>query len=862
MVAVVAFWAAAAGPVALQLPMKVVWRHEGRLVVPIGDEPQRVRVEAPAVKWGPGQRVLLRFRARLLTQQFAGWNEFLAVAINGRALGPRTCDGRWRLVNRRPIWRANWRGVRWMGIWRRVSGYECMTLWFSHTWEDMSERVLSGREELYWYVLDITDAVRSDGPNVIEFVNAALRSYWPGRQPPEGMVVEQVALGVISEEELEGVALGRRRCPELAGMELEEGPVRIVVAPSGAVQVRLGGDRWTLEAKFRVLSASYELAADGAKGWLPAVRRQGERILVEAWGDTLRLRRIVWVSGGKVMVADRLINPSGQDRAVLTYYTLTAPESPRAVRLAGVEQFVLAEGRGLFNPTAHLNCARSGMGVVLFDDFMRRHWAGVAAENFLEISNEHFALPAGGHYTFRIGLYPALAGAVRPAMGAEQERHGYWAFLNRIRREIGVNFRVEGPFEFVSAKTDYLRKARALRLLLERKPIRLIAVSPWFRYYTGALYGREEYARIVRPALELVRKTAPGVKCLALVETNLRSVRREWFRGTLPEDWGYGHYERGKPWGKYGIAPPEAAIRLIEASPWADSMLRDEKGRPLLDTWYVLPPYKYVNLMVYPRDNNYRLRELMDYFRFLLDELGFDGIYIDQFAMGFGRHSRDDGRWDGHSVDVDLESGRIVAKWAAVPIVSASARARLVRDVLRRGKVMVANGPAASWKLQRLPIWRFMETQGYNITGTDVPDQPALARGQLGSPVGLGYQWGRVYKRPNQARLFMRSVVAHLRYGLTYYYYATSLKVGEALKLVGEMFPITPVQLGPGYIVGRERIVTCVSGAFKVAWKRRPKVEVWDEGGRHVGKAEVVGRPGAWLVRVRIKDLKQVAVVK
>jgi hypothetical protein len=49
------------------------------------------------------------------------------------------------------------------------------------------------------------------------------------------------------------------------------------------------------------------------------------------------------------------------------------------------------------------------------------------------------------------------------------------------------------------------------------------------------------------------------------------------------------------------------------------------------------------------------------------------------------------------------------------------------------------------------------------------------------------------------------------------------------------MFPFTPIELHSGWLVGRERILTCVSGEF--GWRgEKPDVEVfvYDGLGRHV----------------------------
>ncbi len=860
-------WASARAPIAQQIPMRVVWRADAPVRVPIGEDVTTTAVKLPPLPHRPHERVLLRFRARLLSTGFAGWNEYLAVVVNGRQAGPRTDDGRWRLVNRPPLWLADYRGRRWMSIWQRRNGYPCLNLWFSHTWNELDERVIQPREELYWYVLDVTDLVRADAENIVEFVNTALARYFGGLEKVRGhdMVVDSLEAGVVALAELEKVsAVRRERRRPCKGLEVEGPGWAATVCRGGGVQVKVGGEYFFIETAHRVLGRQLVLrCGDRPEGWRVEARVEAGRVKLTARTDRLELRRKVFPAAHRLIVEDRLVNRSDEDLGLVVEQKVIASGDLRQVRLFGRDAIAMPSPCGALNCTVHGRTKRAGLGVLVMDDFFRAHMSALTQANWISLRDEHFGLAAGDGYRFRLALYPADARAKRPPTPAPEDPAGYWAFVNQVRRDIGVNFTVDGPFEFFDSRRDMAKDPKKLREYLKRKPVKIFAISPWLEYYNGPRYSREQYKALMQQAMATIKKVRPDAICLAMLETNLVSVPVSWFKGTLPKDWGYGHYEKGKKWGKYGIAPPPEACRLIDQSPWADSMLRDEKGRPLLDTWYILPPYGFVDLMVYPRPGNYRERHMLDQIRFVLDDVGLDGTYIDQFTMSRGTHGYDRGRWDGHTVDIDPETGRITRRYAYVPVISAPSRRRIVLSILRRGKTVVTNGPPASWKLQNLPIFRFMETQGYNVEGGGVPDQPVLSTGQLASPIGLGHQWHWA-SSPQAGRCFIRTVIAHLRYGLTYYYYATRIPqgVGE-FGAVTHMFPITPVQLGEGFIVGRERVVTCVSKPFRLAWARRPKVLFFDENSRQrKGQAQISGKPGDWTVLPRLADFREVAVVE
>ena len=859
--------AALRAPVADQIPLRVVWRADQPVRVPIGEDITRATLTLPPLPHQPNERVLMRFRARLVSKTFGGWNEYLAVVVNGKPAGPRTADGRPRLVNRAPMWFADWRGRHWMSMWRRRGGLPCMNLWFSHTWDDIDPRVLEPRDELYWYVLDITDLVRPDGPNVIEFVDTAIARYFGGLEKVRGhdMLIDPLEVGVVSLAELEKVSPVRqeKRQP-CSGPSVAGAGWRAVACPGGGIQIDVAGQHFFIETSHRVLGRELKLTcAQRPERWQVSVKAEGGKLRITAQADRLELQRAAFPAAHRLIIEDRLINRSDEDLGVIVEHKLIASAGLRKVKLTGRDEVAVARPWGALNCTVHGRTDRAGLGALVLDDFFRAHMSCLALGNWINLRDEHFALPAREIYRFKLALYPADAKSKRPPTAAPEDPAGYWAFLNQVRRDIGVNFTIDGPFDFFNSRGELAKDPEKLRAYLKRKPIKIFAITPWFEYYNGPRYSRDEYKALLQQAMATIKKVKPDAICIAMMETNLVSVPLSWFKGTLPDDWGYGHYEKGKKWGKYGIAPPPEACRLIDQSPWGDSMLRDDKGRPLLDTWYILPPYGFVDLMVYPRPGNYRERHWLDQIRFVLDDIGLDGAYIDQFTMSRGTHAYDYGRWDGHTVDIDPETGRITKRYAYVATISAASRRRVVLSILRRGKTVVTNGPPASWKLQSLPIFRFMETQGYNVEGEGIPDQPVLSTGQLGSPIGLGHQW-RWANSPQAGRCFIRTVIAHLRYGLTYYYYATKIPEGAGdYGAVTHMFPITPVQLGEGFIVGRERVVTCASKPFRLAWARRPKVLFFDENSRpRDGRAQISGKPGDWTIVPQLADFREVAVIE
>lgn len=135
--------------------------------------------------------------------------------------------------------------------------------------------------------------------------------------------------------------------------------------------------------------------------------------------------------------------------------------------------------------------------------------------------------------------------------------------------------------------------------------------------------------------------------------------------------------------------------------------------------------------------------------------------------------------------------------------------------------------------------------------------------------MALGYRPERlgVEGTRNYARTIMKSVVAYLRHGVLYYHYMTEIPEtgpgsGEYAP-INHMFPITPVALHEGWIEGKERTITAISGNYRRMSSARPRVHRYDLTGRERPATFLSSRAGrGWQVEVKIKDWEEIVVIE
>lgn len=268
-------------PYAAHVPWTLLWQAEEPVEIPVGETVQAVTLTPPPLPILPHRRgtegistgpiLGLRFRARLHTERPAGWNNYLGLKVNGLPLGTFTSQRRPRLLNRRGYFVAQWHGETKHSFWVDRAGLPCLQVFFGPNWDTLEERLLSEREEGYWYLLEVSDVFRTEGPNTLELVNTAIASYWQGNPPPGlRLVVDALALGAIPQEaveELRGQQLQRRR--KLPGEQLTNERCTVTVVGGG-------GDLFRRIRLFRARRRGIKveqtaLPADGFRGTPPSL---------------------------------------------------------------------------------------------------------------------------------------------------------------------------------------------------------------------------------------------------------------------------------------------------------------------------------------------------------------------------------------------------------------------------------------------------------------------------------------------------------------------------------------------------------------------------------------------------------------
>lgn len=721
--------------------------------------PEEVPVESER-SWviGPvdttGRTALLEFTARVDAPSPSGSNYLLRIAVNGTPLTAAKTRRVTRLVNKPLSFQYNRElTLLWQeyGQWRLVYAPDFEVC--------NTQPVYAG--EAYRFVLDISDLLRADGENTITFTNLGTRALASRVGSEIPVVVGMMRLEVRDGAGPVAQAVAVTAEPVNRGEPLA-GPAQFEWGAynSGGFALTVDGVRYPFEtlvsypnAGFNRLEASPEPTVQGQRGWHTSLRAGPEPLIIGE-GPDYELRRSITVVNGHLEVADTWVNRRDRDLGLIVDNRVMI-EGDRRVHLAGSADPARMRYYSPGYPAVYVAGAGHGIGMICEDDVYRNQaWLTYNTEdNSAGLRTEMLWLPEGGAYTLRWSIYP---------MASDDQ----FDFVNAVRQDWGSNYLTPGPWGFFSPDSVIATPVEDLRTQLDRQGINyLVYCGGWVDPKREAEPPRtigfgtyvldDDWASFrdrLRQAIARLHEARPGVKCLVYYDTQRDSY-------------------------------PDANER------YPDSAITDATGRHQYTEWG--GQFSISWSMLATLENSFgraMLAAVDEYFA----QMGVDGLYWDEMeGTGYGSPLVTHAFGDGYSCALNMDTYEPDHQIAVNTIAGAGHRVAVVERVYEHGGMVMGNGPTAIRKLLELQVPRMVEQQHNDVWWYE---------GLLDTPLGYlsGYQsFDRFVRTINQASL---PVATHWS--------------GYTHQVQPYLFPFTPIELHPGYLLGQERIVATLSGNF------------------------------------------------
>lgn len=586
------------------------------------------------------------------------------------------------------------------------------------------------------------------------------------------------------------------------------------------------------------------------------------------------LIREIKVGKDKIEIKDKIFNTSGREIAVIIKHKISSEEGFLKTILSGYEDKTYLQVAS--NPTIYLENTNSNLGIVAIDSVSRlKFYAQRNDLNLVDAEINNFGLPKDGVYQFEWDIYPL------------KEKEDYFDFINKVRRDWQVNFRVNGPFDFfdVISNHDLINNQKQLERYFKRKKVGVLALTPWldydnYNFLTGCALTRREYKDWMQNAVNKIKKVSPNTKVIGCMPSNFVSLPQE----VIDKLWKVLPKEK-KVAGMHVSSLKEKEILDQTEFQRKDCLVVQEDGNYIFEVYYPMKDQvkgeplanapAMIAVAVYAKEDNSQFLYWLESARFMIEDVGFDGLYIDQFSLAFGKAQRYSYKeWDGVTVSVDSLTGEIIKRYTDAAFVGIKARKKFIEYILSKEKCFVANTYPCAKEVQSFPVNRFAE--GYSDVnplrfrpGQEPPFSARDLRGVLASPIILGYRPWQLGQQgvDNYSELIMRIMLKCLRHGMLFYYFNTDIpEKGKGFgnyEVINHFFPITPVKLGKGFIEGKERIISAVSKVFIWPYNDKPDVLIFNlEGEQPQGVFELEKLSKQWQVSLTLRDWEEVAVIE
>ncbi len=595
--------------------------------------------------------------------------------------------------------------------------------------------------------------------------------------------------------------------PFIAPKTVAAAPYTVELTPGAAVKIALKGNTYVLTSEFSTIPGWAKLEEQAATGFNP-VKVAGSTATAETASFTLK--REIRKQPECVEVCDTLTNKSGENLPVIIRHQARLPDFT-SFRLGGRKiALKRAQAAEPQNPTTIVLTPTGSVGLLALDDAFRIHVLNYGLNGVFGVADQNRVLAPHASTTVRFAIFPS-------------DVSDYYAQINAMRRFLGVNFRIDGGFAFGGGRVDH-EKNNEGRELLNRKS------------------SLEDF------------KTFIGNKDAKFCP----SSRVERYKGK---------YAEGPDWLMVANADfyKEQFAREKEAVPWVQTALyfsnnfyAAEDGKEKYAECRLMNPdgsqadYRDPNYPLWLAiDGNAYAKDLEKTLDFIMFTVGTDGVYWDEFERSAADYHFGD-PWDGVSADIDPQTHQITRLKSSVTLLTQPWRLKQVDRIMAAKKYLIINGaPTTDSMLKAMANYkvpRFTETGSItNCLGM-----------HLYSPIALG---DHVTERTDVD--CYRWMLQALNFGCVYYWYSDQVVCHIHPNLGSYMFPITPVELGEGYIIGKERILTAKSGLFSFGDAAPVETHFFNAQGVETPKTlPTVVKDGKTYYKVELEEFESCALVR
>ena len=549
----------------------------------------------------------------------------------------------------------------------------------------------------------------------------------------------------------------------------------------------------------------------------------------------VEIRRHIVTYGNKVNIEDHYINKSDRIIGIITNYKFLNFTSANAT-ISGRQNSkeILAE-----NPTILLSSKETSTGIYLNDEFSKiNSKIKISKKNEISLYSNNLIIKPQNKYVKSFSIFNF------------NKKLSYYNFINFLREEFKVFSYIDGNLIwFDTFKHKNIIKEKALlKNLFNNYGVKYLIITPWLDYDNynhsqNEKWNRSDFKKYLKKIKKVIKNIDPEIKLIAALQSNVINIK-ETIQNKIRKNksnvvqMGFHHYDLD-------------IDELLDLGIKKEEIITDHNNKILFETYY--HDWKYENkqkleeiaLALKAYDNGHLFYKLIDQINFIIDEVGFDGIYIDQFNQHLisPKHTKSFDMQNVNIADINISSGEILKMGENITLNSYNFKKKIIDFALSKTQNIFFNTHHINDDFRKKPVIRFAEGFWYfwvekmwKNNSREFFSAKTFFTSHLSTPVALSL--GTIQKGDWQLDPH-KALVKNLKFciyngNLMFFLDQNFLKLDNSkgkINIFKKLYPIKIKEIYSGKIVGEKKIITLVDLSFSAEQIKDYNFFYFDENG-------------------------------
>jgi hypothetical protein len=589
--------------------------------------------------------------------------------------------------------------------------------------------------------------------------------------------------------------------------------------------------------------------------------------------DNFKIERTVTFEDKKIEVKDKYTNKLKKKIGIISNYRLISKNSSKFYISGEQKKRSKSVKLTAENPTILFTSDVETLGIYFYDLYSKINLdIEVNSDKELKISDKNLLLDSEKYYTKIFYIYKFDRG------------FEYYDFINYLRQELNVNTKIDGNFFWLDPfkNKEIISNPKMLKNFLLNYNIKYLLIRPWldysdYNFETRRRFSREESKDYFLKLKKIIKSVDPKVKLLIPLQSNIISLNKEVQKvikenNNLKEGFGY-----------YYIDVKEFLLKS-NLNLDKDELILNQNGEILFETYWHDDKYgskKLVEIALPLKGykSGHLQTKLVSQINFVLDEVEYDGVYIDQFNQYLidPKHTISFNNQKPNMAEIDIKTGKIINEYENVVLNTLGFEKKIIDYLNTKNAFMVFNTHHLHDNLRYKNVARFGEGFWYFYAAKLWKDknfknfraEQSFYASHLSTPLSLSmpvFFYLKDDSRINTHDVLVKNLRFCLFNGNLMYFNSQDIKKlnlnDQRMNIFKKIFPIEIESINPKIIKGKNKIITIKDLELKKNIFENSNVFIFDKSGYQIKNIGTRIEYKNDIIKINIDEENEILVVE